>query len=149
MEQRQDKKDAVQVKNDTHFVYVIDGDPVPLARVRFGGGRAWNSQKALKTVWQREIAEQHNGRRFYYGPLHLDVCFFMNIPQSKSMRVRNELLEQWHHIKPDTSNLLKWIEDCGTKILYDDDAQISIVTACKKYDEHPRVEFKVIELKGK
>ena len=52
----------------------------------------------------------------------------------------------WHVYKPDVSNLLKFIEDTCTGILFHDDCIIASVLACKRYDIEPRTELIITEL---
>lgn len=56
------------------------------------------------------------------------------------------LMTAYHQYKPDLSNLLKWIEDCATGIIYRDDCIIASICAKKLYAESPRTEFTVEQL---
>jgi Holliday junction resolvase RusA-like endonuclease len=113
-----------------------------------GGSRPWDSQKKVKLACGIALAEQHAYRPFFEGPLHFDVCFYFPFPQIVS-RAKIPLLRGKPHIcRPDLSNLLKFVEDIGTGILYSDDCLISSITAKKCYDDKPRTEFSVTQVQS-
>jgi Holliday junction resolvase RusA-like endonuclease len=123
--------------------YIIEGDPVALARPRMSGRAVYDSQKQLKLVAGLALRSQHGDKPFYEGPLHMDVQFYLKISQ----RRKDSLENQPHRSKPDLSNLLKFLEDIGTGILYHDDMMISEVVCGKYYSDIPRTEFTIRELK--
>ncbi len=126
-------------------LYIIPGDPTPLARARFSRERVFDPQKHAKYNWGINLRSQHD-ETLFNGPLGLDVTFFMPIPSSASKKRHAQLLDGFHFIKPDISNLLKFIEDSAQGILYRDDCIISKVMCQKIYSLEPRTEFKVFEL---
>ncbi len=130
--------------------YIITGDPVPLARARFvgqkGAMRVWDSQKQLKFVAQMELKNQHGTADQFKGPLLLDVTFFMEIPRSWSEKRRKAQEGQFHSSKPDASNLLKFIEDIATGIIYHDDALIAHVVVKKIYGAEPKTVMIIKEI---
>lgn len=130
--------------------YVVYGDPVPLARHRHMGRRTWDSQKQLKVAWGLEVLNQHNrlyaGEK-YTGPVHIDVIFFMGMPQKISKKVREEKLGAYHYYAPDIDNLIKLCLDAATGILFDNDCVVASITSKKVYAEVPRTEFTIISLK--
>lgn len=136
---------ATKLKNS--YFYVIKGNPIPLARARHGNRKTWDAQKQIKLVTALELEDQHSGRPLLVGPLFLDVCFFFEIPESYSARRRVTTIGCFHDFKPDLSNLIKFIEDIANGIIYKDDCSIASVTAKKVYDEEPRTELFIMELK--
>lgn len=130
--------------------YIVNGDPIPLARARFGSSkgvkRVWDSQKQLKLVAQLSLKEQHGNEPLLKGPLLLDVTFVMEIPRSWSQKKKDEQVGKYHSFKPDASNLLKFIEDIATGIIYHDDALIAHVIAKKVYGDQPRTIMIVKEI---
>lgn len=113
--------------------YVVDGVPVPLARVRFGNKRCWDSQKDLKLIVGCQLEQQHRPYKPFCVPIALDVTFFMKKPKR---------LKNLHHVtKPDLSNLIKFIEDAGNGIIYTDDRLIFSINARKIYSNIPRTEL--------
>ncbi len=132
--------------------YVIHGDPIPLARARFGKNkRIYDSQKHLKIVWGVNLSRLHGDDPLFQGPLFMEVTFYMKIAESKSYYHRKKLQNKWHVCRPDASNLLKWIEDIGTGIIYHDDCLIAKVLVEKCYDDGngPRTEFTISNLREK
>lgn len=125
--------------------YVIMGDPVPLARPRWGNGHVFDSQALLKMQAARIIEDQHAGKEKFVGPIHLDVTFFMCLPKV-GLKKRQEIDGKYHTCRPDFSNLLKFMEDIAQPILYDDDCIICSVSGCKKYDMEPRTEIMITQL---
>lgn len=72
----------------------------------------------------------------------MEIAFFMPIPKSKSIKLKGE----YHHIRPDLSNLIKMVEDIAQSIVYHDDCIISSISAKKTYDLNPRTEFSFTKL---
>lgn len=127
--------------------YVVFGDPTPLARARHVGGRVYDSQKIAKSIFGMNLKEQHNKKPLLKGSLHLDILFYMPIPDSWSTKKKLNHKNTPHICKPDTSNLLKFVEDCGVGVLYHDDCIIYSVNVKKLYDDgnHPRTIINIQE----
>lgn len=128
--------------------YIIPGNPIPLARARHGNRRTWDSQKAIKFGWGVQLQNQHNEKKFYTGPLLLDINFYFEIP--KTHKKKYDLLSNSYFLqRPDLSNLIKFVEDVATGILYQDDCTICSINTNKFYDDGngPRTEFYITELK--
>ena len=121
--------------------YIIAGNPIPLARPRFSFKRIYDKQQHEKFIAGIELAQQHGDLPFLSGPLHLDVTFFMASPHSYSKNKKSKLWGQYHIIKPDLSNLLKFYEDLCSEVIFKDDCIIASISCKKLYDEHPRTEF--------
>jgi Holliday junction resolvase RusA-like endonuclease len=122
-------------------IYIIPGDPTPLARPRLSHRKVYDSQKNIKLCASITLQQQVNNAPLLEGPLHLDVTFFMGIPKSISAKRRIALLTQPHIFKPDTDNLIKYICDICSGLLYYDDCIIATITAKKIYSDEPRTEF--------
>ena len=127
--------------------YLIDGNPLPLARTRMGRGsrRLYDSQKDIKIVQGICLQNQHGEKPLYIGPLQLDVTFYLKMPKLSARKIA-ERNNMYHFYKPDLSNLIKLVEDIANEIIYKDDAQISYITSRKVYHENPRTEFSIIPL---
>lgn len=124
--------------------YVIPGDPVPWKRPA-GKHHRYDEQKQIKLLFGLHLKEQHTGKPFE-GPLHLHIVFHM--PLSKKLTMQNALKwdGKFHHSRPDFSNLLKLLEDCGNGLIFKDDSQIAKLSGDKVYSAHPRTEFTIREL---
>jgi Holliday junction resolvase RusA-like endonuclease len=120
--------------------YMVPGDPTALARARHGRGKTWDTQKDVKRNTGIFLQSQHQGD-FYLGPLSFDVVFFLS-PPLKTKRPNNT----YHHFKPDLDNLIKFILDVATGILYKDDSVISCISAMKKYSDLPRTEIIITQM---
>lgn len=131
------------------FLYKLVGKPVPLQRPRFSQQHVYDPQKEEKEDAQLQLKLQHKKKPLLEGPLELNITFFMAIPQALSKKKRAQFQLQPHHIKPDLSNLLKFVEDVAEGILYKDDKTISLISARKLYDTTPRTIFTLQEIGGK
>lgn len=83
--------------------------------------------------------------QLFTGPIRIDVTFFMPIPSSLSLKKQKELSGQIHYIRPDLSNLIKYVEDVAQGVLFRDDSQIHMIIARKLYSDFPRTEFIIFE----
>ena len=131
------------------YQYILTGSPVPLARARtsYVLKRCYDAQKQLKMIAGIEIQHQHGNRPLLSGPLSLDVTFYLPLARSMSLKRNKQLLGTYHTIRPDTSNLLKFIEDVCQNIVYKEDCIISVITAKKLYSNDPKTIFTIEELK--
>ncbi len=130
--------------------YIIQGDPLPLSRARIGynSRHMFDSQKNAKLICGIQIQNQHGTDPVIFGPVWLDITFFLKMPRlSDKAKLAKRL--QYHYYKPDLSNLIKMCEDICTKVIYNDDCQIAIITARKVYHERPRTEFYIHEVSKK
>lgn len=122
------------------YIYEIPGNPVTLARPRFGQNRVWDSQKQVKHNIQLFLERQHKKRPLFLKPLHMSVVFYIKPPQ-KSHREGFYALT-----KHDLDNLLKMVYDTGNKLIWRDDSIIVSTSALKVYSLNPRTVFKISEL---
>lgn len=99
-------------------------------------GRSWRAdvQSVASTAVDLE--------KLLEGPLILEVCFYFVRPKSHFGTGRNASrlkmsAPPWPATRPDTTKLLRAIEDALTGVLWRDDAQIVYQVAAKKYSEFP------------
>src|SRR5690606_24424714 len=123
--------------------YVVEGKPIALQRVRFTGSHCWDSQKDLKRRINFDLETQHDNLPLLSGPLRLVITFYFEISRRAG---KQQLLCKSHSSRPDLSNLIKFIEDIATGILYGDDSLIAEIEARKCYDTIARTEFELIQL---
>jgi Holliday junction resolvase RusA-like endonuclease len=131
--------------NDPDIIYIIKGDPLPLARgrVSFKTKCIFDSQKTAKLVHQISLRNQHGGRDLYSGSIAIEVYFLFHIP--KTLQHVKPL--DYKSTKPDSDNCLKYICDvAGNGILYTDDAHIAESHVYKLYAEEPMTMFIIKEL---
>jgi Holliday junction resolvase RusA-like endonuclease len=128
-------------------IYTVHGDPLALARPRFTTGRVWDCQKQLKFTFSLALQEQHNNEPLFTGPLHIDMVFYMPMPNISISR-KVKLNNTYHIFTPDLTNLEKFAEDVATGIIYANDCIVSSFYSYKIYDNNPRTDIIVTELKG-
>jgi Holliday junction resolvase RusA-like endonuclease len=102
--------------------------------------------------WKKQVAKAaavHVPAQPLDGPLKLEVLFVMPRPKGHHGTGRNAAAlkpsaPQWPTVKPDTTKLLRAVEDALTDAkLWRDDAQIVIQTAMKTYGDPARCEITV------
>jgi len=134
----------------------IPGQPIPLARPRFFGGKVVDSQVAVKNGIRKLICSElvkigvmsSAGMPFklletYCNcAIHVDLTFGMATAKNLSKTRKNSLLgDSSHNCKPDLDNLIKFILDCGNKLLWSDDCMISEIHARKIWCDSPHTEI--------
>ena len=120
----------------------ISCPPVPWAAHAGYGRRAFNPRFREKKFCQWEIKNQYKGK-VLTDPISMVLSFYMPIPKNTSKKKRLAMLEfkEYHTKKPDTSNLIKFIEDCLKTMVFSDDSQVYEIIAEKKYSEQPGTEI--------
>jgi len=123
--------------------YIIQGNPIPLARPRFNGKYVYDCQKKEKAAIASVLRLMHGALPMYEGPLLMTIRFFMRIPKS------GKVGPLWHSKRPDLDNMIKLYSDVAIGIIYEDDNQISAIDAAKIYGYDPRTEITITELTKK
>lgn len=112
----------------------IAGKPVSWKppRVTSRGTYSLHTKKKKDIQW--DLKSKYAGL-VLEGPIRLVCHFYFLPPKSTSDTIAEKMLnnEIYFIKKPDLSNLVKFIEDCCTGILWKDDNQIVCVTAEKHY----------------
>lgn len=116
--------------------YIIPGQPIPLARPRFGKERVYDCQRGEKFVAGTNLRFWHKDKPLFVGPLELNIIFFMGSTRQKG----------WHALRPDLDNLIKFVLDVMNGIVFNDDKQVVRIIAEKMYDKEPRTEIMIEEL---
>lgn len=127
--------------------YVLHGKPTPQARPRFGKGYVYDVQEPIRNFCKLDLKAQHKNKPLFEGRLHIEINFYMKMPAYWKQSKKIGMVGKYHACRPDFSNLLKFVEDCGTGILYKDDAQICSVVGKKIYDWYPKTELIITEIK--
>jgi len=120
---------------------VIMGEPIAQARPRFTKrGRPYSPQRAKKVAWIQNT--QPSVEKFKIKPttrpVSLNLIFTFSRPKShyRGGRKNNPLkytAPDEHIVKPDLSNLIKWVEDCLESIAWANDKTIVRIRARKEY----------------
>ena len=125
--------------------YVIPGQPIAWARPRLNGRTFFDCQKPIKANWAVSLEYQRELQPFYSKvPLEFIVNFYFSIPLSYKPERRAKYRLQPFTFKPDIDNAVKFVLDCCSAILFDDDCSIFKIVATKQYDMDPRTEFAFI-----
>lgn len=128
------------------LVYTIKGQPVAWARCAPGyNNRFYDTQKHIKNLYRITLEGQHNKRPMYSGPLELFAKFVFPMPKSKK-KIWDQLRGSPYLPVPDSSNLLKFLEDAIVGLLIPDDRIITSVHVKKVYGDEPETIFSIIEL---
>ncbi len=124
---------------------VIDGMPIVLQRHRMCRGKAYDPQVKEKEQIRWQLRSQFNQKPLS-GPLAVSVTFHFVPPKNTSYVKKKQMLHgKIHRIeRPDLSNLIKWVEDCGNGLLWEDDAQIFAITSRKIYGERPQTLIQIM-----
>lgn len=127
---------------------IIPGPPRGKGRPKFTKtGHAYTPEKTaayenlVRLAYQQAMGDMEP----FTGPVKLTVKAYMPIPASVSKKRGVEMRGQPHPKKPDTTNVVKAIEDGLNGVAYKDDAQIWSLTAIKTYGVSPRL---VVEIEG-
>ena len=129
-------------------MYVLEGNPIPWARAGFNKNTLYiyDRQKEERIQAKLNLENQHGNLPLYRGNLALFVTFYLPTPKSLSPKKRVAMEDTFHHSRPDLDNLLKWVGDISTEVLFNDDALVAIISARKLYSINPRTSFTILEL---
>lgn len=97
-------------------------------RVDYNRRRLYKDKKDVKA--ERKIKEEYinsGGQHFGKKPLMMVVVSHRVLPKTRPKKIQSEP----DIYKPDSSNILKCVEDALNKIAYDDDKQIVLSAALK------------------
>ena len=131
------------------MIVVVEGLIIPKQRPRMNTKtrRTYTPQKTLD--YERLVREayiEQDNRRFE-GLLELKVIFYFKIPKSYSKKRIEEIKDKYCGNHKDIDNCIKSIMDSLLKVAYEDDKQITKITASKKWTTGTeRVEFEIKEI---
>ena len=138
--------------------FIIKGNPIPQKRHRMGRGFSYDPSAPDKKRVRTEILLANKKKFINKGPVNMWITFYMKRPKShyRTGKFSNMLKKDaplYHTSKPDIDNMIKFIMDCCTGILYKDDSQVHSINAskvyCDKYTEgEPRTEIDIVLNKG-
>lgn len=94
------------------------------------------------------LAAQSAGVRITHGAVRIDVAFTFPRPknhfgQGRNLRVLKPFAPRHKLTAPDLDKCLRSLLDALTGVAFDDDAQVTQITATKGYAEQPRTEVQV------
>lgn len=115
--------------------FTIPGRPHGKERPRAGQGRIYTPGKTVSFERQVGSLAAPLFPAPFVGPVSLSVVATFAMPASWSKRKRAELRGCYHLQKPDSSNIVKAIEDGLNLIAYADDAQVAEQVCVKVWGE--------------
>lgn len=136
--------------------FFVPGDPVGKARPRVVDGHAYtpSKTKAYEHAVRLAYREAAIGRGAGLTPIpkstgvDISVWCYYRIPKSASKSRRAKMLD-WEikpMKKPDLDNVLKVVADALNGVAYEDDCQIVVMSASKRYSETPGIRVAVGEV---
>lgn len=143
----------------TRLLFVVRGKPEPggskTAGVSKGGTHFVRDSNPAVKEWRRRVAdkaaEAMAGRDLLQGPLRLEAAFYLTRPGSHLGSGRNAgkvkpSAPEFPITRPDTTKLLRAVEDALKDVVWGDDSQVVRQEASKWYalpGEPPRAEVYV------
>lgn len=144
---------------DDAIVFQVLGRPQPAGSKKgFKNphtGRVIITDDAKKSrPWKQQVAgaaAAHVDGRLLTGPVRLDVVFYLARPKGHHGTGRNSgtvkrSAPEYPTVKPDTTKLLRAVEDALTGTCWRDDAQVVVQTARKLYGAPERCEVRITRL---
>jgi len=131
--------------------FTVNGIPRPLKRHRHTrNGRTYDPSVKDKQSFATQAALKRPGEPLN-GALRLKLIFYMPRPKNhyrtgKYAHLLKEASPHYHTSAPDTSNLIKLVEDALNGMYWTDDRQIAQVEAEKRYckpDSHPKTDVQI------
>lgn len=133
---------------------VVYGRPQGKGRPRYTvrGGRAVAYTPEGTRRYEAQIAQawqEQDGRDFGTAALALVIKAYYPVPSRAKKAEREAMLAGQIPVtdKPDLDNVLKVCADSLNGIAYEDDRQVTYISACRMYSEAPRVEIDLILIK--
>ena len=129
--------------------FTIPGKPIAMQRHRsfIKGGKIakFNPQDKLKKQKQIEVKILTDIKKPITHPINLIFHFFFKRPKNhfgtgKNSEILKESAPQYHIIRPDTDNMIKFYMDVFNGIIYHDDSQVINLIAHKRYCQNNDVE---------
>ncbi|HEY5267753.1 MAG TPA: RusA family crossover junction endodeoxyribonuclease [Candidatus Saccharimonadales bacterium] len=104
--------------------------------------RSYDNQTRDKVSFGLYLAQQHNDEPFFDKPIHLDVTFYMPIPNP----IKERSNSVYHATAPFLDNLYRFLVDAIKDIVIADDRVICSLSVKKVYDKEPRTEIVITEV---
>jgi len=127
----------------------VAGEPIAQMRAKpnYRNRCMYDPQKAEKEKIRWQLRSDYK-EELLTGPLQAYILYYFPIPKSASKKMRKSMItgEVHHVMKPDKDNLEKFICDCMTGVIYDDDCKIVDNRGIKLFSEYPRTVIRIVRL---
>ena len=133
---------------------LIGGKPIGKKSPRFARRGSFvaaiNDQQTEEGRFLLSIREQAKSQKLE-GALKMQMFFGMPIPKGTSKKERDKMLclEVLPTKKPDLKNLIAFAEDVLSGEIFQDDAQVCVIEAHKRYSNNPRTWIRIEEMEGR
>ena len=128
--------------------FVVPGEAVPFARAGSRGKRRYTLEKQADYMQSVKhyawLAMRADNLSPLNGPLAMSVHAEFLLPPSWSKKKKETTY--WKETRSDMSNIIKIVEDAMNSIVFNDDAQISLLAAQKTYAPIARTTVKIWSL---
>jgi Holliday junction resolvase RusA-like endonuclease len=126
--------------------FAVPGEAVPFARAGSRGKRRYTLERQADYMQLVKHCAwlAMDGRPPLDGPIAMSVLAEFLHPKSWSRKKQETTY--WKETKSDTSNIIKILEDAMNSIVFNDDAQISLLAAQKTYASIARTTVKIWSL---
>ena len=114
------------------------GKPISWKRCRRSGNRYFDSQVADKKRYVEVISFCGKDVCLHSEPIKVTTEYYMQIPNSWSLKRKAAALWNCHPSRPDLDNLNKFVYDALQGVLWTDDALIVESFSFKRYAEYAK-----------
>lgn len=94
-----------------------------------------------------QLANQHEGKDLFTGPIHLDVFFYTQAPDYPVAKKKGIIPGKYNYYLPLLSSFMRFLEEASIGVLWNDPCIIASLKTHKMYDQEPRTEFTITKLK--
>ena len=120
----------------------IVGKPLPLQRARAGKKGFYDPQFLAKRNFAYLVKEQFKDEPIDKA-ISLTLEFSIAMPKSWSQKKKYKMRYTEHIQTPDTSNLIKFVEDALNSIVWKDDCLIYQINSDKLWDDEGKTVMKI------
>lgn len=128
-------------------LYTIPGEPVAIGKVNIGYGKFYNSQQEKRFKFRNFLELQHNEEPFFSGPIRVDLIFNFKLAQRNNRKFKDAEHRSPMYDKPTLLYLLDFMHDMMQGTLYDNDVLITSLSCQKFYDNNPRTDLIITEIR--
>jgi len=127
------------------YKFIIEGNPIPLARHRKGKYGMYDSQKREKESFLWKCVSQIKSVPAIGGVFKSTMKFYCSMPKSWSQKKKDSLNGEYRPSRPDLDNYIKFVLD-AIPDYFADDALMVDIKASKMYSQNPRTEITLEEI---